>query len=239
MSLESDPRSGHAVAAPDLTAAAPTPDAPAVGRFERLPKWLNLVPMVLQWLWLGLRYRSLTLPASANPAITAGGLVGEGKLEYFAIMGALARAATAEHVGVAIGPETCAADLVAAMTRAGLDFPIVVKPDLGWCGYGVCRIDDVDALARYLAGYPRGQTLVLQRYLAEEGEAGLFYARHRDDPKGALIGILLRGYPAVTGNGRDSVGALMAGDARLRRACGSALRIRSGGRSRRLRAGRG
>ena len=24
----------------------------AVGRFEQLPKWLNLIPMVLQWLWL-------------------------------------------------------------------------------------------------------------------------------------------------------------------------------------------
>ncbi|MEP6633345.1 MAG: hypothetical protein ABJA62_03970, partial [Luteimonas sp.] len=74
------------------------------GRFEQLPKWLNLIPMVVQWLWLGLRYGSVTLPSSANPAITAGGLVGEGKLEYFAIMGALAKAATAQYIGVTIGP---------------------------------------------------------------------------------------------------------------------------------------
>src|SRR5690348_1184142 len=74
--------------------AAP-PEPALVGRLENLPKWLNLVPMVAQWLWLSLRHGSWTLPAAANPAITAGGLVGEGKAEYFRIMGPLARARTA------------------------------------------------------------------------------------------------------------------------------------------------
>ena len=49
--------------------------AGAVGRLERLPKWLNLIPMIAQWLWLSLRYGSWTLPGAANPRITAGGLV--------------------------------------------------------------------------------------------------------------------------------------------------------------------
>lgn len=194
-----------------------TPDERPTGRFERIPKWLNLIPMVAQWAWLGLRHGSLTLPSSANPAITAGGLVGEGKLEYFAIMGAVARAATARHIGVLLGPQTRCADILDAMHDAQLAFPIVVKPDLGWCGYGVRKVDDAVSLARYIDAYPRGQVLVLQRYLDEPGEAGLFYVRHRDDIKGSLLGILLRHYPVVIGNGRDSVGALIAGDLRLLR----------------------
>ena len=28
------------------------------GALERMPKWLICVPLVLQWLWLGLRYRT-------------------------------------------------------------------------------------------------------------------------------------------------------------------------------------
>jgi len=188
-----------------------------------LPKWLNLIPMVLQWLWLSVRYRSVTLPSAANPHITAGGLVGEGKLEYFRQMGPVARAATAGHNGVRIEESTSVADVFAAMHAAGLQFPIVVKPDLGWCGYGVRKIADRDALARYLSLYPRGQMLVLQRYLAEEGEAGLFYMRHRDEPAGRLIGVLLRHYPQVTGNGCDTVAALIAADQRLKRAIGSRL----------------
>ncbi|MEO8365478.1 MAG: hypothetical protein ABI538_04650 [Pseudoxanthomonas sp.] len=194
-----------------------------MGRFEQLPKWLNLIPMVVQWLWLGLRYGSVTLPSSANPAITAGGLVGEGKLEYFATMGALGKSATASYIGVLVEPHTDSSEVIEAMGRTRLSFPVVVKPDLGWCGYGVRRIDDVPALESYLSGYPRGEMLVVQRYLAEEGEAGLFYVRHRDDAKGRLIGILLRHYPAVIGNGRDSVAMLLTADTRLRRGLNSFL----------------
>ena len=198
-------------------------DPRTIGRFEQLPKWLNLIPMVIQWLWLGLRYRSVTLPSAANPRITAGGMVGEGKLEYFNIMGPLARAATAQHVGVRIDASTTVEHVISAMHVAGLQFPIVVKPDLGWCGYGVRKISDQGALADYLRLYPRGQTLVLQRYLSEDGEAGLFYVRHRDEAVGTLIGILLRHYPSVVGNGSDTVSQLVDKDIRLKRTTGNAL----------------
>lgn len=198
-------------------------DARIVGRFEQLPKWLNLIPMVVQWLWLGLRYRSVTLPSAANPRITAGGLVGEGKLEYFRIMGPLARAATAEHVGVRVEASTTSSEVITALHDAGLQFPVVAKPDLGWCGYGVRKLVDQRALQAYLQHYPYGQVLVLQRYLPEEGEAGLFYVRHRDAEVGTLIGMLLRHYPRVVGNGRDTVANLLASDPRLKRATSGAL----------------
>jgi hypothetical protein len=192
--------------------------APAVGRFEQLPKWLNLVPMVLQWLWLSLRHGSVTLPSSANPGITAGGLVGEGKLEYFAAMGPLARAATAPAIGVRNLPGLQAAEVHGRLRDAGLAFPLVAKPDLGWCGFGVRRLDDAAALDAYLREFPQDEIVVLQRYLPGSGEAGLFYLRHPDAERGSLFGILLRDAPAVTGNGRDTLAELVDADARLRRA---------------------
>ena len=199
--------------------AAPTGAVPQ-GRFERLPKALNLVPMVLQWCWLGLRYRSFTLPSAANPGITSGGLVGEGKLEYFAAMGPLAQAATATHIGVRNDARLDAPSVQARMQAGGIQFPVVAKPDLGWCGYGVRRLDDANELATYLREFPRGESFLLQRYLPERGEAGLFYMRAPDEAKGRLIGILLRDFPAVTGNGRDSLAALLAADPRLHRSMG-------------------
>ena len=201
----------HAIAGDAATGRVPE------GRFERLPKSLNLVPMVLQWCWLGLRYRSFTLPSAANPGITSGGLVGEGKLEYFAAMGALARAATAGYLGVRNEVGLRVDAVRARMRDAGLDFPVVAKPDLGWCGYGVRRLDDEAGLGRYLAQFPQGETFVLQRYLPEPGEAGVFYMRAPDEAKGRLIGILLRDFPAVTGNGRDNLAQLVADDPRLQR----------------------
>lgn len=210
----------------EAPADSPEPEPKAstqVGRFEQLPKWLNLIPMVLQWIGLGIRYRSITLPSSANPGITSGGMVGDGKLEYFAAMGELARAATAPYIGVNNCVELTLEDVKAQMHDAGLHFPIVAKPDIGWCGYGVRLLSSSEDLVEYLRRFPKDQTFLLQRYLPEPGEAGLFYVREPDAACGRLIGILLRHYPSVTGNGLDTVSRLIASDARLIRATANAL----------------
>ncbi|MDB6164310.1 MAG: hypothetical protein JWL98_1742 [Xanthomonadaceae bacterium] len=194
-----------------------------VGRFEQLPKWLNVIPMVLQWLWLGAKYGSLALPSSANPGITAGGLVGEGKREYFDAMGALARAMTADFIAVDNREGLHAAEVMMRMRDADLDFPVVAKPDIGWCGYGVRLLQKHDDLADYVARFPTGETFLLQRYLPDPGEAGLFYMREPDEAAGRLIGVLLRHYPSVTGNGADTIEVLISRDARLRRATANPL----------------
>ena len=194
-----------------------------MGALERLPKWLIIVPLALQWIWLSLRFGGATVPSAANPGITAGGLVGEGKLEYFAQMGALARSMTAPSIGFRVDHRVLDdAALCAAMDGAALHFPVIAKPDLGLCGYGVRRIDDLAGLRAYAAAFPDGETIVLQRYLPEEGEAGIFYARDPRSGRGALIGLALRHFPQVVGDGRRTVAALMDASARARRLAGRA-----------------
>ena len=197
--------------------------SPAVGRFERLPKWLNLVPMVLQWMWLGLRYHSISLPSSANPGITSGGMVGDGKLEYFAAMGATARAATAEHIAVVNVAGLDASQVLARLEAIGLQWPVVAKPDLGWCGYGVRLLSSLQDLSDYQQRFPPGESFLLQRYLPDPGEAGLFYMREPAAARGRLIGILLRHYPSVTGDGDATMAELIDRDVRLRRATANAM----------------
>ena len=194
--------------------SAACPPASRIGRLERLPKWLNLVPIVTQWIWLSVRYRSITLPSCCNPAITSGGMVGEGKLEYFKIMGARAMRATATTVSAVADGIASMADVEIAMKRAGLAYPIVVKPDLGWCGFGVRRIDDRFGLIKYLDAYPRGERIVVQQWM---GEAGVFYRRRPWQQAGQVIGMLLRHFPRVTGDGLHSIAELMSADSRASR----------------------
>ncbi len=198
---------------PCISTAAPT--RVARGTLEALPKWANLIPIVAQWLWLAIKYRSVTLPSCANPAITSGGLVGEGKMEYFATMGALARSRTATTTSV-VKTEACTLAVVrAAMGKAVLDFPVIAKPDMGWCGFGVRLLHDEDDLSRYLTHFPEGERIVLQEYLAHDGEAGIFYMRDPAACKGQILGMLLRHPPQVRGDGRRTTAQLMACDPRL------------------------
>jgi hypothetical protein len=193
----------------------------ARGALEKMPKWLICIPLVIQWIGLSLRYGSATLPTVANPRITAGGLVGEGKLEYFQEMGPAARAATARHIGITDARHWTDKELQGALARAGFGFPLMAKPDLGLCGYGVCKLESLAALRAYAERYPDGEVIVLQQYLADENEAGIFYVRDPVSGQGRLIGLALRYFPRVTGDGASTLGELVKADARAARVTGS------------------
>ena len=199
------------------------PVCPRRSTLERMPKWVICVPLTLQWLWLSLRYGSLTLPSSANPQITSGGLVGEGKLEYFEGMGPVARAATASYCAVSTHGIQSGAALRQMMRAAVLFFPLIAKPDLGLCGYGVRLLANMGELQAYLKAFPANETVVLQAYLPQEGEAGIFYARDPITDQARIIGLALRFFPRVTGDGIRTIAELIAADPRAGRALNSRL----------------
>jgi hypothetical protein len=197
---------------------SPSPqDAAQLGSLERLPKWLNLIPMVVQWIWLGVKHLSFTLPAAINPAITAGGLIGEGKSEYFRIMGAHARSLTADFAIFSNAGMNAVREAEIAMRDAGLEYPLIAKPDIGWCGFGVRLIRDRGELVDYFGRYPLGEKIVLQRFITYEGEAGLYYVRDPEAAHGRLMGILLRSFPRVVGDGRRTVAELISAHPRASR----------------------
>jgi hypothetical protein len=192
-----------------------SPRAAPQGRWPglicRLPKPLLVVPMVAYWLWLALRYRSLSLPSAADPSIAVGGLVGESKIAYFEqVEAGLGRwlAPTAAIVKGASARD----DARAALRRLGLSFPVIAKPDIGWCGFGVRRIDDEAALDAYIDAYPAGETLLLQEYLDLPGEAGVFYVRWPEQPSGRVVSLTVRHPPHVVGDGSSSLRDLIGRD---------------------------
>ena len=128
-----------------------------VAAAERIPPFLFYLPLALNWIWLGLRHFSLTLPTAANPSIFTGGMWGETKSSYFLDVGAGERRWIADFVLVERHAGAASADLAdarRAVAEAGLDFPLIAKPDIGWHGHGVRRIDDDAQLARYIAQFP-------------------------------------------------------------------------------------
>lgn len=180
------------------------------GAMERLPKPILCIPLILQWLWLGLRYRSLTLPSVVNPAIETGGLAGESKAACLARIGPDCSPWVARTFPVST------ADILAAMSIAQtLGYPLVAKPDIGWCGYGVRRINTADELARYIAAFPPDASFLLQEFVPGPYEAGLFYRRSPAETNGHLIGLAVRHSPQVIGDGLHSIAALITADPRL------------------------
>lgn len=184
--------------------------------FEFWPGWVFYTPVVVQWVLLGLRYGDLSLPTAANPRITTGGLCGESKLSILRQIGPEAADLVAPACGVVARPDGLAA-AEAAMAEAGLAYPLVAKPDIGCNGAGVRLIRDSAAMDRYLHDFPAGETIVLQQYVPEPNEAGLFYIRHPEERTGRITSVTIKKPPVVTGDGRRTLRTLIMADERARR----------------------
>jgi membrane protein DedA with SNARE-associated domain len=190
-----------------------------VAMAERIPPALFYIPLVINWIRLGLKHRSLTLPTAANPTIFTGGMWGETKSSYFYDVSPLERWWIADFVLInrdfeADNPATDIARAENALAEKGIAFPLIAKPDIGWHGHGVRLINDSAALAAYIANFPAANTLVLQRYVPFPAEAAVLYARLPGEAKGRIISLTLRYFPHVIGDGRMTVRELINNDPR-------------------------
>jgi membrane protein DedA with SNARE-associated domain len=188
---------------------------------ERLPAVLFYIPLVVQWFWLALRHRSLTLPTAANPLFEAGGFMGESKSACMRLAGKPARKWIAPFVTFRrpksddAAPEALTAALATA-AAADIAFPMVAKPDVGWRGMGVRLVSNESGLLRYVRAFPPGEKLILQRYVPYDGEAGVFYVRWPGKLQGEVLSMTFRYFPHVVGDGRTDLARLILRDPRTR-----------------------
>jgi hypothetical protein len=182
--------------------------------FEDASPYLFYFPVGVYWTWLSLKYLSIGLPSLANPSISAGGLCGESKSDVLNLLGPQGNAVLAPFVTV---HDLTLPAALGAMERAGLDFPIVAKPDIGRRGSGVEGIADQEALAAYLRRFPAGRRVILQRMVHDEAEAGVFYVRKPGETRGRILSLTLKYFPRVIGDGRSTLRALIEADPRASR----------------------
>src|SRR5205823_14702398 len=80
----------------------------------------------------------------------------------------------------------------AFMDREGLQFPIVLKPDVGERGNGVAIIRSKPEAVAYLAA--TAEDVIAQEYIAGI-EFGLFYRRFPDQATGEIVSITEKRQP--------------------------------------------
>ena len=185
--------------------------------FEFWPLWVMYAPVAIQWLLLAARYRSLTLPLIANPAVKLSGMVGAAKSSVFDSAGAHARERILpwkvyQVSGASIQEQLRAA--LASLQDAGLTLPVVAKPDIGCRGAGVKLLRNELDLRRYLEGFPQGGSIQFQKLSEWEAEAGVFYVRYPGEQAGEITSLTLKYMPFVVGDGRSTLEELVRQDPR-------------------------
>lgn len=194
----------------------PLPPEPLYPAFRRhlSDRVFYLIPAAM-WAAFSLRHLSVTLPTAANPKMEAGGLWGERKSQDLSLFGKRAAKYVAPYVAMKLGDADADAHLQIALRlldAAGLEFPLVAKPDRGYQGWGVRKLETPKELREYLSSLLPGTGLLLQKFVSHEGEAGIFYVRRPGESRGRILSMALTYAPHVVGDGSSTLQRLIEAD---------------------------
>ncbi len=176
-------------------------------RWEFWPPFAVYPPVVLYYLWLALRYRSLTLPSLANPGIPLGGWI-ESK-SY--VLGRIHRRFPEATGHLLPLDHNCPLELrkdLAGKFRSHLPEPriIVVKPDFGERGRKVQLLHTEAQLFASLT--EQDEPMLLQQFHSGT-EFGVFFVRHPHAPEGRVFSVAEKKPLILTGDGRSTLEELI------------------------------
>ncbi len=171
--------------------------------WEFWPFWLFYFPIYFYWLYLGLRARSLMFFSAANPLMELGGLAGYSKYNVL-------KQFDAQYLPPTVFLETAEQknSALALLDAQSIEFPLVAKPDLGERGKGVTKINNAEALKNYLQDSK--EPIILQGFIKEPLEFGVLYYRLPNEARGHITSVVQKEFLGVKGNGKNSVGELLA-----------------------------
>ena len=93
-----------------------------------------------------------------------------------------------------------------------LDYPLIAKPDRGFRGYLVRKINDQEQLLNYLNGV--GEDILIQEFIPYEQEMGIFYHRIPGSEEGQVTSVTIKEFMRLTGDGLHSLSDLIKKDDR-------------------------
>lgn len=167
-----------------------------------LPMWFYLP-------YLQLRARHLCFFTAANPGIDTGGLGLESKFTTTEKIPSHLRPKT-----ILVRKDTDFQEVKQQLRQAGIDYPIIAKPDIGYRGLLVKKIADAATLKTYLAQY--AVDFVLQEFIEVLNEFGVLYYRHPSEESGQISSLTFKEFLHVMGDGTSTVLELIEAKPRAR-----------------------
>lgn len=164
---------------------------------EFFPSWVIQFPLFFYVPYLMLRARAIGFFSAANPAIYAGGLIGERKHDIYDIT-------PSAYLPITIYCERSVPteEMLRRIAEAGISYPLIAKPDIGERGIMVRKIKDEAALIAYIEQCKPVMDFLFQEFIDYPLEAAVYYIRKPSEPKGQIFSLCLKKFLSVTGDGK-------------------------------------
>ncbi len=177
--------------------------------FEFWPYWIFYIPILPYYFYLAARSKSVTFFSNVNPKILMGGVVGESKMD---ILNMVAK----EYKPITIGFEGIVTieQIKLALNSNGLNYPIILKPNIGERGNGVEKIENEIQLSNYLNN--SNKDLIVQEFIDYTIELGVLFYKIPDSIEYGITSIVSKGFLEVIGDGESTIKQLLEENTRAR-----------------------
>ncbi len=183
--------------------------------FHKLTNWeywpfqVLYIPVFVQWFFYGLRARTFFFFNVSNPNIVNGGFIMESKKEIYDLI------PKQYYPNTILIKSNCPIDeVINAVEKAGINFPIITKPDIGLRGLAVKKNNSKEELLAY--HQKATFDYILQDFIPFNNEIGIFYVRFPNETHGKITGIVGKEFLIITGNGKDTIYDFLNKNARYR-----------------------
>ncbi len=168
---------------------------------EYWPGWILYVPVFIQHFWLSLKVRNLFFFLRTNPAID-GFILGDSKHKTMELVPEKLRPKS-----ILISPGMDYGAVEKQMKEMGIDFPVILKPNIGYRGLSVRKVENPLELRSVLSTSKIDN--LLQEYVDYPMELGVFYYRLPSQKKGRIPSITVKEFLSVTGNNTSTLRELV------------------------------
>ena len=172
-----------------------------IKHWESWPFKLLYAPITPVWGWYMLRSRAVWFFTPSNPKITFGGMEGEPKKEMYALLPEGTYPST-----IVAKPEESLDVIKERISANGISYPFIVKPEVGWQGVLLRKIDNEAALINYHSNM--FDEYIIQALVTYPLEVSVFYIRHPEEKSGRITGFLQKIPLQVVGDGVSTLESL-------------------------------
>ena len=166
--------------------------------YEYWPFWFFFLPLVPYWIYLAIRARSLTYFTAVNPGIEHSGVFGESKSDILRKIDPryLPKTAYFRSDSDWLSVNRTLADLK-------MNFPIIIKPDVGERGSQVEKVNNAEELGKYLE--TNTESFIIQEFLTLPLELGVLFYRIPGTNKKGITSVVIKEFLTVTGDGKSTL----------------------------------
>ncbi len=177
-------------------------------QWEHWPTFMFYLPLVPYYLYQSVKNKSFTFFLLTNPAIHYSGNGTESKYKTIQLVPEKYRPKS-----ILLSKIESFNIILEKLKNEGIQFPLIAKPNLGFRGFLVKKINSENALKEYL-DKNNSIAIILQEFISLPKECGILYYRLPNEKTGKITSITLKKFLTVIGDGKATLSELILADSR-------------------------